>query len=206
MKTNTIEYKVFQDNYNGMQNEIFSVSVNNKLVYDRDYGSLTKSVEEYIEDYKKWESAPTIAMRNADVYDAVNNALKCLESFRSNIDGETINYIVKQMGYEANLKNWKKEFEMEDKMRLLFDVYYRECQNRRIEYTACRENILWIVMDGIELSYMEYEGVYQPIFMCSRYSEVYGHDVYYFKTYAECKKVWDMDEEELTQYIKSITL
>jgi len=119
MKTNTIEYKVLQDNYNGMQNEIFSVSVNNKLVYDRDYGSLTKSVEEYIEDYKKWESAPTIAMRNADVYDAVNDALKCLESFRSNIDGETINYIVKQMGYESNLKDWQNEVKLTDDINSL---------------------------------------------------------------------------------------
>lgn len=93
----------------------------------------------------------------------------------------------------------------EEQMRILFQVYYRECPTRKIEYTAQEKNQSWIVMEGIELSYMMYQGDYQPIFMCARYSEVYGDDVYYFKSYAECEKVWYMDTFELDKYIKSIT-
>jgi hypothetical protein len=54
-------------------------------------------------------------------------------------------------------------------------------------------------MEGIELSYMEYHGVEQPIFMCARLDEVY-----YFKTFNECERVWYMGEEELLEYAKSL--
>jgi len=42
--------------------------------------------------------------------------------------------------------------------------------------------------------------------MCSRYSEECGDDVYFFKKYKSCEKVWRMNEEKLNKYIKSITL
>jgi hypothetical protein len=91
----------------------------------------------------------------------------------------------------------------EEQMRILFDVYNKQCNNRRIEYTAQSEEQSWIVMDGIELSWMKYQGEYQPIFMCGRGYEV--DNVYYFKTFAECEKVWLMDAIELDNYIESIT-
>lgn len=95
---------------------------------------------------------------------------------------------------------------MELQMRTLFNVYYQQCSHRRIEYATHNDDQCWIVMDGIELSYMMYQGEYQPIFMCSRYSERFGDDVYYFKSYAECEKVWLMEQSDLTTYIESITL
>ena len=91
-------------------------------------------------------------------------------------------------------------------MMTLFNVYYNECPHRRIQYTAQSDNQCWIVMDGIELSHMMYQGEYQPIFMCNRYSEKFGDDTYYFKSYADCEKVWLMDGTELNEYIESITL
>jgi hypothetical protein len=91
-------------------------------------------------------------------------------------------------------------------MTILFDTYYEQCPHRRILYTAQSENQCWIVMDGVELSYMMYQGEYQPIFMCNRYCSEYGDDTYYFKTYAECERVWNMNENELTAYAESITL
>jgi hypothetical protein len=54
-------------------------------------------------------------------------------------------------------------------------------------------------MEGIELSYMEYQGVKQPIFMCARLDEVY-----YFKTFNECERVWYMGGDELLEYAKSL--
>ena len=95
----------------------------------------------------------------------------------------------------------------EEQMRLLFDVYYEQCPKAlRIEYTASEEHQSWIVIGGIELSYMLYQGEYQPIWMCGRYCEGYGDDVYYFKTFAECEKVWFMKEDKLKKYIESITI
>jgi len=87
------------------------------------------------------------------------------------------------------------------KMRTLFKVYYQQCMGRKIEYTAESENQCWIVMDGIELTYMMYQGIEQPIFMCARLE-----DVYYFKTFNECEKVWYMDDNEVLEYKKSLEL
>jgi hypothetical protein len=87
----------------------------------------------------------------------------------------------------------------EQKMRTLFNVYYQQCPDRKIEYTEQTENQCWIVMEGIELSYMEYQGVKQPIFMCARLEEVY-----YFKTFSECDKVWHMGDDEVLAYKKSL--
>lgn len=89
----------------------------------------------------------------------------------------------------------------EQKMRTLFKVYYDQCPNRRIEYTAESDTQVWIVMEGIELSYMMYQGEHQPIFMCGRLD-----DVYYFKTYAECERVWHMGEDELKIYNRSLEI
>lgn len=99
-----------------------------------------------------------------------------------------------------------KLMSQEEQMRLLFDVYYKECPSRKIEYTAQDNYQSWIVMGGIELSYMLYQGEYQPIFMCGRYCEGYSEDVYYFKSYSECEKVWHMNESELKVYIESLCI
>jgi len=85
------------------------------------------------------------------------------------------------------------------KMRTLFKVYYEQCPGRKIEYTEQTENQCWIVMEGIELTYMMYQGEHQPIFMCARLDEVY-----YFRTFKECAIVWDMDEDEVLAYKKSL--
>ena len=85
------------------------------------------------------------------------------------------------------------------KMRTLFKVYYEQCPGRKIEYTEQTENQCWIVMEGIELTYMMYQGEHQPIFMCARLDEVY-----YFKTFNECDKVWHMGEDEVLAYKKSL--
>ena len=85
------------------------------------------------------------------------------------------------------------------KMRTLFKVYYEQCPGRKIEYTEQTEQQCWIVMEGIELTYMMYQGEYQPIFMCARLDEVY-----YFKTFSECYKVWHMGEDEVLAYKKSL--
>jgi hypothetical protein len=87
------------------------------------------------------------------------------------------------------------------KMRTLFKVYYQQCMGRKIEYTSESGNQCWIVMDGIELTYMMYQGIEQPIFMCARLE-----DVYYFKTFNECEKVWYMDDNEVLEYKKSLEL
>ena len=87
----------------------------------------------------------------------------------------------------------------EQKMRTLFRVYYDQCRDKRIEFTAESDTQVWIVMEGIELTYMEYQGEHQPIFLCGRLD-----DVYYFKTYAECDKVWHMGEDEVLAYKKSL--
>lgn len=84
-------------------------------------------------------------------------------------------------------------------MRTLFKVYYEQCPDRRIEYTEQTEKQCWIVMEGIELTYMEYQGEHRPIFLCGRLDEVY-----YFKTYAECNRVWHMGEDEVLAYKKSL--
>ena len=89
----------------------------------------------------------------------------------------------------------------EQMMRTLFEVYYQQCPDRKIEYTAEKGNQCWIVMEGIELTYMMYQGEHQPIFMCSRLDEVY-----YFRTFKECTIVWDMDEDELLEYAKSLEI
>ena len=89
----------------------------------------------------------------------------------------------------------------EQKMRALFKVYYEQCPGEKIEYTAESEGQCWIVMEGIELSYMKYQGVDQPIFMCGRLDEVY-----YFKTFNECERVWYMGEDELLEYKKTLNL
>lgn len=85
------------------------------------------------------------------------------------------------------------------RMRKLFDVYYDQCPHMRIEFTTETEDQAWIVMQGIELTYMNYQGEHQPIFMCGRLD-----DVYYFKTYAECDRVWHMGEDEVLAYKKSL--
>lgn len=87
----------------------------------------------------------------------------------------------------------------EQKMRTLFRVYYDQCPDKRIEYTAESDTQVWIVMEGIELTYMEYQGEHQPIFLCGRLD-----DIYYFKTYAECNRVWHMGEDEVLAYKKSL--
>jgi len=90
----------------------------------------------------------------------------------------------------------------------LMEVYKAECKNREIEYITSeyRNNILqsWIVMHGIEMSYMYYKGDMRTVFMCSRYSEEFGDSTYYFNSFKECEKVWNMDELDLNKYIKSI--
>lgn len=95
---------------------------------------------------------------------------------------------------------------MQIQMTQLFDIYYQQCPSERIFYTAQNERQSWIVMNGIELSYMMYQDSFQPIFMCTRYCEKFGDDVYYFKTFKECQKVFLMDEHELTEYVESITI
>jgi len=93
-------------------------------------------------------------------------------------------------------------------MRTLFNVYYEQCPHERIRYTASefRDNHLqsWIVMNGIELCYMMYQGKHQYIFMCNRYCPKLGDETYYFKTYEECSKVLNMAEEELIEYAYSL--
>lgn len=87
----------------------------------------------------------------------------------------------------------------EFRMRKLFDVYYDQCPHMRIEFTTETEHQAWIVMQGVELSFMNYQGEHQPIFLCARLDEVY-----YFKTFAECNRVWHMGEDELLAYKKSL--
>jgi len=100
------------------------------------------------------------------------------------------------------------QFSSEYLMSELFNVYYDQCSSERIKYTAqeMRDGFWqsWIVMDGIELSHMVYQGEPQYIFMCSRYSTEYGDDVYYFKTYEDCKKVWLMNQKQLDEYARKL--
>lgn len=93
-----------------------------------------------------------------------------------------------------------------EQMRILFRIYNNQCNNRPIDYTIYDDGVSWLVMGGIELSYMLYQGEHQPIFMCLRYCEGFGDDVYYFKSFNECEKVWLMREEDLINYINSITI
>jgi hypothetical protein len=92
-----------------------------------------------------------------------------------------------------------------EQMRILFEVYRKECDHEIIKYTdsEIRDGHLqsWIVMDGIELSYMMYQGEYQPIFMCNRYTKKYGDTTYYFKNYEDCAMVWHMNEEDIEKYL-----
>lgn len=92
----------------------------------------------------------------------------------------------------------------------LFKVYYAQCPNEQIKYTAQeeRDGFLqsWIVMDGIELSHMMYQGKEEFIFMTNRYCPKYGDDTYYFKSFDECKKVWNLDAEQLEKYADKLQM
>ena len=96
-----------------------------------------------------------------------------------------------------------------EQLEKLVKVRLTQCPERKVTYvtTEFRDGIMqtWMVMDGIELSYMMYNGKYASIFMCARYSSKYGEDVYYFKTYKKCLKIWEAQDDELNSYIKSIT-
>lgn len=98
----------------------------------------------------------------------------------------------------------REQLEKLAKVRLL------QCPTRKVSYvtTEFRDGFMqtWMVMDGIELSYMMYQGKYTPIFMCSRWSDKYGDDTYYFRTYKKCLKIWEANDAELNAYIKSITI
>lgn len=102
----------------------------------------------------------------------------------------------------------KNIMSQETQMRKLFEIYYKECEGRPIGYTYHEEDKSWIVMDGIELfinSFNNEKDDYEIGFMCGRYSETFGDDVYHFKSFAKCKKVWEMEQPELDEYIASIT-
>jgi hypothetical protein len=94
---------------------------------------------------------------------------------------------------------------MTDQMSTLLSIRAKECPERPITDASTDEAVnCWLVMEGIELAYINYQGTMQPMFMCGRYSEKFGDSVYFFKTYAECKRVWLMDEAELDEYITSL--
>lgn len=118
MKTN-ITYEVIKTTSNGIDSEIFSVYENGKLIYDRDYGSLTEPIETYIADYVHWKNAPTIAMRNIDVFDAVNTAIYTLKSVYSDLDGETMRYLVSVLGYRKELSSWQDKTKDTDEINAL---------------------------------------------------------------------------------------
>ena len=98
----------------------------------------------------------------------------------------------------------RKQLEKLNKVRLA------QCPERKVAYvtTEFRDGFMqtWMVMHGIELSYMMYQGKYAPIFMCARSSDNYGDDVYYFRTYKKCLRIWEASQEELNKYIESITV
>lgn len=96
----------------------------------------------------------------------------------------------------------------ETQMEELFNVYYEQCPHERIKYTASELRFgnmqSWIVMDGLELSYMMYQGEYRIVFMRNRYSNEHGNDTYYFSSYDECMKVHSMSDEVFSQYADSL--
>lgn len=96
----------------------------------------------------------------------------------------------------------------ETQMEELFNVYYEQCPHERIKYTASELRFgnmqSWIVMDGLELSYMMYQGEYRIVFMRNRYSNEHGNDTYYFSSYEECMKVHSMSDEVFNQYADSL--
>lgn len=97
----------------------------------------------------------------------------------------------------------------ETQMEELFNVYYEQCPHERIKYTASELKFgnmqSWIVMmDGLELSYMMYQGEYKIVFMRNRYSTEHPDDTYYFSSYDECVKVHDMSDEVFNQYADSL--
>lgn len=97
-----------------------------------------------------------------------------------------------------------------EQLEKLVKVKAAQSPKRKVDYvtTEFRDGQMqtWIVMNGIELSYMIYQGKYASIFMCSRCSDKHGDVTFYFRTYKKCLKVWDANEEELNAYIESITL
>jgi len=108
----------------------------------------------------------------------------------------------------------KENFDIEDyvdqdHLNILIKVKALQCPKRKVEYVTSevRNGLLqtWMVMDGIELSYMMYQDSYQPIFMCNRCADELD-ETYYFNTYAECLKIWEASNEELNTYLKSITI
>ena len=113
-----------------------------------------------------------------------------------------------------NSENIKPDFKdcKKHQIDLLFEVYNKQCADRKISYTASerRKGKLqsWIVMDGIELSYVHNErhNKMEVLFMCNRYSDIYGDDTYYFKSFKECLVVWQMNLEEINEYTETLIL
>ncbi len=107
-------------------------------------------------------------------------------------------------------ENIKPDFKDCEKYQisLLFKVYNKECNHRKISYTTSekRKDKLqsWIVMDGIELSYAhnEVHNKMEVVFMCNRDTTDFGDTTLYFKTFKECLKVWEMSAEEVDKYYK----
>jgi hypothetical protein len=118
METNT-NYQVFKTIYNGLESENFSVYENGNLVYNRDYGSLTEPIETYIEHYKIWLNAPTIAMRNPNVNSVVTKVIGELKTILGDLDGETIRYIANSLGHESQLSSWQEEVKYVDEINSL---------------------------------------------------------------------------------------
>jgi len=52
MRTKQFIIEEYVDNNSKNTCEIFSVTINNHKVYERDYGSQTEDIQDYIEDYE----------------------------------------------------------------------------------------------------------------------------------------------------------
>ena len=52
MRTKQFIIEEYVDNNSKNMCEIFSVTINNHKVYERDYGSQTEDMQDYIEDYE----------------------------------------------------------------------------------------------------------------------------------------------------------
>jgi hypothetical protein len=83
---------------------------------------------------------------------------------------------------------------LESQMQLLFDVYYEQCNGRKISYTTQDHEQCWIVMDGIFLTYAHYNGIDQPMFLFTR-----DNETYHFKRFSECEFAWNLSDDAFNE-------
>ena len=90
-------------------------------------------------------------------------------------------------------------------MTKLFEVYHNQCSDSEIRYALYDDSKSQghiVLKDSIEIIHFpDYQGGESIKFAFAR-----GDEEYFFDTYSESKRHFDMDEESFEMYVQSITI